>query len=116
MIAGEQIGERVFRVTDMVEKPEPGTEPSDLAVVGRYILDPRVFEILATTTPGAGGEIQLTDALRAGLLDIPCHAVVFEGDRYDCGNKMGYLEATLAVAMRDPDLGPRLKDWLASRE
>jgi UTP--glucose-1-phosphate uridylyltransferase len=115
VIAGEQVGDRVYKVTDMVEKPEPGTEPSDLAVVGRYILDPRVFEILETTTPGAGGEIQLTDALRAGLLDIPCHAVVFEGDRYDCGNKLGFLEATVAVAMQDPELGPRLSEWLRSQ-
>jgi len=115
VIAGEQVGERVYRVTDMVEKPEPGTEPSDLAVVGRYILVPEVFEILANTVPGAGGEIQLTDALRTGLLDIPCHAVVFEGDRYDCGNKLGFLEATLAVALRDPEIGPRLREWLRTQ-
>jgi UTP--glucose-1-phosphate uridylyltransferase len=115
VIAGEQVDERLYRVSDMVEKPAPGTEPSDLAVVGRYILVPEVFEILATTTPGAGGEIQLTDALLAGLTDIPCHAVVFEGDRYDCGNKLGFLEATLAVALRDPELGPRLREWLRTQ-
>jgi UTP--glucose-1-phosphate uridylyltransferase len=115
VIAGEQVGERLYRVTDMVEKPEPGTEPSDLAVVGRYILVPEVFEILANTAPGAGGEIQLTDALLAGLADIPCHAVVFEGDRYDCGNKLGFLEATLAVALRDPEIGPRLREWLRTQ-
>jgi len=115
VIAGEQVSEHVYRVSELVEKPKLGEEPSDLAIVGRYILDPRVFEILASTSPGVGGEIQLTDALCRSLLDIPCHAVVFEGDRYDCGSKLGYLEATLAVAMRDPELGPRLMDWLESQ-
>jgi UTP--glucose-1-phosphate uridylyltransferase len=115
VIAGEQVGEGVYRVSDLVEKPKMGEEPSDLAIVGRYILDPRIFEILASTDAGVGGEIQLTDALCKGLLDIPCHAVEFEGDRFDCGSKLGFLEATVAVAMRDPNLGPQLAEWLKSQ-
>jgi UTP--glucose-1-phosphate uridylyltransferase len=108
VVAGTAIGKRLTRVTKMVEKPPADTAPSDLAVIGRYILPPRVFELLETQTPGKGGEIQLTDALQALAADtsegggvIACE---FEGQRYDAGDKLGYLEANLAYALKRKDL------------
>jgi UTP--glucose-1-phosphate uridylyltransferase len=115
IVSGEQVSQGVYRVRDVIEKPAPDEAPTDLAIVGRYIIDPGLFEILERTKPGVGDEIQITDALREGLKEIPFYAVVFEGDRYDCGNKLGFLEATVAVAMQHPDLGPRLSEWLRSQ-
>lgn len=107
----------VVRVTDLVEKPEPGTEPSRLAVIGRYVLDPAVFDVLAATPPGRGNEIQLTDALRV-LAHMPgdsgggVHGVVFRGRRYDTGDKQSYLQATVRLAAGRADLGPAFRTWL----
>lgn len=92
-------------MTGVVEKPAPENAPSDLAVVGRYVLPPRIFELLAATAPGAGGEIQLTDAIAGLISEQPVEAYRMMGATYDCGSKIGYLEATLRYALRHPELG-----------
>ena len=99
---------RIHEVTDMVEKPEPGTEPSDLAILGRYILAPSVFGELDSAEPGAGKEIQLTDAIRRSLASHPVVAFEFEGDYYDTGTVSGYLRANLMLAMRREGLREEL--------
>ena len=104
----------VVRVRDLVEKPDTPTAPSNLAVIGRYVLAPEVFSVLRRTPPGRGGEIQLTDALRtmaAGDGD-PVHGVVFAGRRYDTGDRLDYLKATVRLAAERDDLGPPLLAWL----
>jgi len=101
-----------LRVTSIVEKPDPSKAPSNLAVVGRYLLTPRIFEKLEQTDPGAGGEIQLTDAIAALLKDEPVIAYPFEGKRYDCGSKLGYLEATVELALQHPELGEAFSAYL----
>jgi UTP--glucose-1-phosphate uridylyltransferase len=102
-----------YRVTGLVEKPEPAQAPSNLAVVGRYVLPPTVFDAIRRTEPGAGGEIQLTDAL-ALLLDegTPVHGVVYRGSRYDTGLPLGYLQAVVQLAVKRADLGPAFRQWL----
>ncbi|MFJ4779017.1 UTP--glucose-1-phosphate uridylyltransferase GalU [Streptomyces sp. NPDC088762] len=101
------------RITDLVEKPEPGTAPSRLAIIGRYLLDPEIFEVLRATSPGRGGEIQLTDALRALVrAGRPVHGVVFSGRRYDTGDRAEYLRATVRLACERDDLGPEFLSWL----
>jgi UTP--glucose-1-phosphate uridylyltransferase len=100
----------------IVEKPAPADAPSNLAVVGRYLLTPTIFEKLEQTQPGAGGEIQLTDAIAALLEDEPVIAYPFEGKRYDCGSKEGYLEATVEYALSHPELGDRFRDYLSHAE
>ena len=99
-------------IRDIVEKPAPDEAPSNLAVVGRYILVPAIFDYLAATGRGAGGEIQLTDALAAQLEHDPILAYQFEGIRYDCGSKLGYLRATVEFGLRHPALGSRFQDYL----
>jgi len=103
------------RIRRMVEKPAPEQAPSTLAVVGRYLLDPVVFNKLENTGRGAGGEIQLTDAIAAMLDTHPVYAYTFEGTRYDCGNKLGYLQATVELALKHPTLGEPFRDYLRSR-
>ena len=104
---------RIHQVTDMVEKPEPGTEPSDLAILGRYVLAPAVFAELDRAEPGAGQEIQLTDAIRRALPNHPVVAVEFEGDYYDTGTVPGYLRANLMLAMKREGLREELLPLLA---
>ncbi len=99
---------RVVEVRAFVEKPKPEEAPSRLAVIGRYILSPRIFTILEDLPPGAGGEIQLTDAMTRLLAEEAFHGVRFEGRRFDCGDRIGYLEANLALAMERPDIAARL--------
>jgi len=101
-----------LRVISMVEKPDPSEAPSNLAVVGRYLLTPRIFEKLEQTGAGSGGEIQLTDAISALLQDEPVVAYPFEGKRYDCGSKLGYLEATVELALQHPELGEAFSAYL----
>jgi UTP--glucose-1-phosphate uridylyltransferase len=96
----------------MVEKPAPGTTDSDLAIIGRYILMPEIFDILGSTTPGHGGEIQLTDALLALSKKRDMFAYEFEGTRYDAGDKFGYLQAILAYALRHDELGEPFRKHL----
>ncbi|MEU8971200.1 UTP--glucose-1-phosphate uridylyltransferase GalU [Streptomyces monashensis] len=104
------------RILDLVEKPEPGSAPSNLAVIGRYVLDPAVFEVLKKTEPGRGGEIQLTDALQRMATDPslggPVHGIVFRGRRYDTGDRAAYLQAVIRLACEREDLGPGLRRWL----
>jgi UTP--glucose-1-phosphate uridylyltransferase len=95
---------RSARIRSMVEKPKPEAAPSTLAIVGRYVLHPRVFRFLHSLPPGAGGEIQLTDAIDALLNVEPVYAYRFEGERFDCGNKLGVVEATMAFALEQPDI------------
>ncbi|QHC20635.1 UTP--glucose-1-phosphate uridylyltransferase GalU [Streptomyces sp. GS7] len=108
----------VVTVSDLVEKPEPGEAPSNLAIIGRYVLDPAVFEVLRKTDPGRGGEIQLTDALQALAADPglggPVHGVVFKGRRYDTGDRGDYLRAIVRLACEREDLGPDFRAWLRS--
>jgi len=105
IVASEAITDRLSRITAMVEKPKPEDAPSTLAVVGRYLLSPRVFDKLAAIGRGAGGEIQLTDGIAALLLEEAVYAYAFEGKRYDCGSKLGYLEATVEYGLKHPQLG-----------
>jgi UTP--glucose-1-phosphate uridylyltransferase len=104
--------ERTHRVKRMVEKPAPGTTDSDLAIIGRYILMPEIFDILSSTTPGHGGEIQLTDALLALSLRRKMYAYEFEGIRFDAGDKFGYLQAIIAYALRHDELAEPFKAHL----
>jgi len=113
IVEGEKIErDRTFKVSRMVEKPAPGTTDSDMAIIGRYILMPDIFQILDTTTPGHGGEIQLTDALLALTKRKGMYAMEFEGTRFDAGDKMGYLKAIIAYGLRHPGLGKQLKKHL----
>ena len=112
IIKGENIEERIYRVKDMVEKPKKEAAPSNIAILGRYIITPRVFDFLETQTPGAGGEIQLTDALEKLAQEEEMYAFDFRGKRYDVGNKMGFLSATVEFALRRDDLKVEMKDYL----
>jgi UTP--glucose-1-phosphate uridylyltransferase len=106
--------DRLFRITDMVEKPEPRKAPSNLAIIGRYILTPAIFKELVATRKGAGSEIQLTDALRRLLAKEPIYGYVFEGKRYDAGDKLGFLQATVEMALKRPELGKPFRKYLKS--
>ncbi|MEV8319585.1 UTP--glucose-1-phosphate uridylyltransferase [Streptomyces sp. NPDC059900] len=106
-------GGDTVRITDLVEKPAPGTQPSTLAVIGRYVLDPEIFDVLRRTPPGRGAEIQLTDALaELALSGSPVHGVVFDGRRYDTGDRTEYLKATVRLATEREDLGEEFLTWL----
>jgi UTP--glucose-1-phosphate uridylyltransferase len=105
---------RLFRVDDLVEKPRPEDAPSNLAIIGRYILTPAIFEELAETRRGAGGEIQLTDGLRRLRRREPIYGFLFEGKRYDAGDKLGFLKATVELALKRPDLGREFRRYLKS--
>jgi UTP--glucose-1-phosphate uridylyltransferase len=107
---------RVGRVTRIVEKPKPGMTSSRLAVVGRYILTPRIFHHLRAMPAGAGGEIQLTDGIARLLDDEKVLAYQFEGRRYDCGNKLGYLEATVELGVKHPEIGASFANFLKRRQ
>ena len=100
------------RITQIVEKPAPADAPSNLAVVGRYLLTPEIFDKLEQTERGAGGEIQLTDAIADLLRDEPVYAYKFSGRRYDCGNKLGYLKATVAYGLEHPETGEPFRAYL----
>ena len=112
----EPADERVRRITRIIEKPKPGTSTSTLAVVGRYVLSPRIFGHLRAVTPGAGGEIQLTDGIARLLADERVLAYEFVGRRYDCGNRLGYLEATVDFGTRHPEVGAAFTRFLAARK
>lgn len=105
---------RLYRVEDMIEKPSPAKAPSNLAIIGRYILTPAIFSELGSTKAGAGGEIQLTDAMRRLLEKEPVYGLVFEGRRYDAGDKLGFLEATVELALKRKDLGGPFRKYLKS--
>lgn len=105
---------RVFRVKDLVEKPSPGDAPSNLAIIGRYILTPAIFKKLASTRRGKGGELQLTDGLKSLLNDEPIYGYIFEGKRYDAGDKLGFLKATVEFALKEPNMGNNFRKYLKS--
>jgi len=114
IMAGLEITDRVMRVDEIVEKPSPEDAPSDLAVVGRYILTPGIFDKLRSTKKGAGGEIQLTDAIAELRQDEKVYAYHFEGKRYDCGSKLGYLQANVEYGLMHDELGDDFKEYLKS--
>ena len=114
IIASNPIEDSLYEVTDLVEKPKPEEAPSQMAVMGRYIIQPEIFDILAETKPGAGGEIQLTDALRVLRKKQKIYAYAFEGNRYDIGDKLGFLIATVEFALKREELAKDFKNYLAS--
>jgi UTP--glucose-1-phosphate uridylyltransferase len=114
VLAGSQdpVNKRIFNCTGMVEKPKLADAPSSQAIIGRYVLTSRIFELLEQTVPGAGGEIQLTDGLKALLKEEKIFGYTFEGKRYDAGDKLGMLEATVEFALKRSDLGPQFREYL----
>lgn len=115
IVSGKEIAPGVYRVTDLVEKPK-GVPPSNLAIIGRYILSPGIFGALDVTKPGKGGEIQLTDALRLLLKKEAVYAYEFKGTRYDAGDKMGFLKANVSFALKRPDMKSAFKRFLKGLE
>ena len=110
IVSGEPLADNLYRVHGLVEKPSVDKAQSNLAVLGRYILTPDIFDILENTKPGVGNEVQLTDALAASKTDT--YALAYEGIRYDTGDKLGYLKATVEYALRNEDLGPTFREYL----
>jgi UTP--glucose-1-phosphate uridylyltransferase len=107
------LGEDIVEVTGLVEKPAPDDAPSNLAVLGRYILPPSIFDAISKTKPGSGGEIQLTDAMAQLLAEgTPVHGIIYRGHRYDTGMPLGYLQAVVELAAKREDLGPEFRAWL----
>ena len=112
----EEVADGIFRIKDMVEKPPLAQAPSNLAIIGRYVLTPDIFDEIVKTAPGAIGEIQITDAMRALLKKRDFYAVRFEGTRYDAGDKLGFLIATVELALTHKDLAPEFRKYLKSLE
>jgi len=112
MVKPEQVAERVFRILDMVEKPAPEEAPSDLAILGRYILTNEIFEALRGTPPGRGGEIQLTDGLALLLKQQAIYGYIFDGTYYDAGKPLGLLEASVSLGLRHPGMGAEFREYL----
>jgi UTP--glucose-1-phosphate uridylyltransferase len=115
VVAGERLEERVYALSDMVEKPPAERAPSNLAIIGRYLLPPELFAILEKTRSDVGGEIQLTSGLKALLAERPVDGYIFEGTRYDAGDKLGFLKATVELALKRADLGPAFREYLRGR-
>lgn len=114
VLAVEEVEDGVFKVTDMVEKPSYADAPSDLAIIGRYVLTPDIFDEIKKTQPGAVGEIQITDAMRSLLKKRPFYALRFKGTRHDAGDKLGFLIATVEYALKREDLAPEFTEYLKS--
>ena len=112
IVRPQSMGVRIHRVADIVEKPQPENAPSTLGVVGRYIFNPEIFDFLENVKPGAGGEIQLTDAIAAMLDTHPTLAYEFKGHRYDCGSKIGYLEASVVYALKHPAVAEQFSGFI----
>ena len=112
VIDAEEVEPNVFKIRDMVEKPPLAEAPSDLAIIGRYIFTPDIFAAIEETKPGAGGEIQITDAMRLLLKQRPFYAVKLDGIRHDAGDKLGFLIATVEFALKREDLGREFRDYL----
>ena len=112
VISGKKVGDRLYHVDKLVEKPAPGTAPSNLSVLGRYVLPPSIFGILERTKPGKGGEIQLTDALDVLAQQGTLHGLETEGHLYDAGDRVGFIEATVAYALKRPELAKELRPVL----
>jgi UTP--glucose-1-phosphate uridylyltransferase len=107
---------RLVAVKNLVEKPKPQEAPSQNAIIGRYILTPRIFEMIEQLTPGAGGELQLTDAIKALLKFEQVYGFHYVGQRYDAGDKLGFLKATVDFAIKHDGVGPAFRDWLKSQK
>jgi len=116
VIEHKKVADSVYQISNLVEKPLPDKAPSNLAIIGRYILTPEIFDILEKTKPGRGGEIQLTDGLNDMLKHQVIYGYKFEGKRYDAGNKLGFLKATVEFALRRPDLGEEFRNYLKGLE
>ena len=114
IVKPKQISERVFQVEDMIEKPGPERAFSDLGILGRYVFHPDIFEAIKKTDPDKGGEIQITDAIRILLETKPVYGYLFEGKRYDAGDKLGFLEASIDLALKRPEFGQKLREYLKS--
>jgi UTP--glucose-1-phosphate uridylyltransferase len=114
VLAVDEVEDGVFKIKDMVEKPPFAEAPSDLAIIGRYVLTPDIFDEIKQTKPGAGGEIQITDAMRSLLKKRPFYAVRFKGTRHDAGDKLGFLVATVEFALKRSDLAPEFREYLRS--
>jgi UTP--glucose-1-phosphate uridylyltransferase len=114
VIDGEEVEDGVYKIKDMVEKPPFAEAPSDLAIIGRYVLTPDIFDEIEKTSPGAIGEIQITDAMRSLLGKRPFYAVRFAGTRYDAGDKLGFLIATVEFALKHEELAPEFREYLKS--
>ncbi len=112
IVAGDDVGERLIKVRQMVEKPKPEVAPSRMGVAGRYILTPAIFENIRRQPRGAGGEIQLTDGIAGLMATEGVHAYQYEGKRYDCGSKEGFLEATVEFALVHPEVGAHFREYL----
>ncbi|MEQ1642263.1 MAG: UTP--glucose-1-phosphate uridylyltransferase, partial [Pyrinomonadaceae bacterium] len=112
VIDAEEVEPNVYKIRDMVEKPAYADAPSDLAIIGRYIFTPDIFAAIEQTTPGSGGEIQITDAMRILLKTRPFYAVKLEGRRHDAGDKLGFLIATVELALKREDLGGEFREYL----
>ncbi|MEJ5990754.1 UTP--glucose-1-phosphate uridylyltransferase GalU [Ramlibacter sp. PS3R-8] len=112
IVAGDKVGDRLVKIKQMVEKPSPDKAPSRLGVAGRYVLTPEVFDRIANQTRGSGGEIQLTDGIAQLIGTEGVHAYMYEGKRYDCGSKDGFLEASVAFALKHPEVGPAFREYL----
>lgn len=115
IVDGEFQSQGLYKVNDLVEKPDISTAPSNIAILGRYIISPKIFEILSNTAPGKNGEIQLTDALKTLLKEEEMYAYVFEGKRYDIGDKVGFIEATVDFALKRPELREGVLNILKDR-
>jgi UTP--glucose-1-phosphate uridylyltransferase len=112
IVAGDPVGERLVDITRIVEKPAPEVAPSRLGVAGRYVLTPRVFDEIASQPRGVGGEIQLTDGIAGLLKHEKVYAFRYDGKRYDCGSKEGFLQANVELALANAELGPEFRAWL----
>lgn len=112
IVAGQPVGERIIKVDRMVEKPSAQDAPSRMGVAGRYILTPAVFDHIRNNPRGAGGEIQLTDGIARLMTTEGVHAYQYRGKRYDCGSKQGFLEATVELALKHPEVGPAFREYL----
>jgi UTP--glucose-1-phosphate uridylyltransferase len=115
VIDGKEWEDNIFKLSGIVEKPEPADAPSNLGVVGRYVLKPRVFDHIRALKPGAGGELQLTDAIQSLLADEQVLAYKYHGTRFDCGSKLGYLKATVEFALRHPEVAKDFQEYLNTR-
>lgn len=116
IVKGSSAGERLINIEQIVEKPAPADAPSRMGVAGRYILTPRIFDMLREQKPGAGGEIQLTDAIAALMQTERVYAYQYEGHRYDCGSKEGFLQATVELALQHPQMGAHFREYLKGLE